>query len=84
MSNNQTLTIAIIQYAPVWNDQISNLSYLETQLENLTNSPNLVLLPEMFDTGFMSISNDINAIALGMDANKCSTIQCLLMWFIDS
>jgi len=65
MSNNQTLTIAIIQYAPVWNDQISNLSYLETQLENLTNSPNLVLLPEMFDTGFMSISNDINAIALG-------------------
>jgi predicted amidohydrolase len=49
-----TLSVAIIQYSPVWNDRISNLAYLENQLETLQTMPQLILLPEMFDTGFIA------------------------------
>jgi omega-amidase len=50
--NHRELQIAMIQNDIVWHDVPENLSRLECILEKLTGPVDLILLPEMFATGF--------------------------------
>ncbi len=53
----QDLTISLVQYAPVWENAEANLEYLSDLLQD--NTSDLIVLPEMFTTGFT-----MNAAAL--------------------
>ena len=48
----QDLNVALIQCPQEWEDKKANLLFYEQQLENLDPQTELVLLPEMFTTGF--------------------------------
>ena len=45
------LTISIVQWSPVWEDKKANLDHLDTTFLQLHDT-DLILLPEMFATGF--------------------------------
>ncbi|MCS7004276.1 MAG: amidohydrolase [Cytophagales bacterium] len=48
---SQDLNVSLVQYDIFWQDKIANLAYLEELLASLPTTE-LVLLPEMFTTGF--------------------------------
>ena len=47
-----TLTLALLQSSLHWLDKKANLAMFEKQLANITNQPDLIVLPETFATGF--------------------------------
>jgi omega-amidase len=47
-----SLTITTIQPHLVWEDKTANLGHLEAQILALPDNPEVVILPEMFSTGF--------------------------------
>ena len=47
-----TLTFALLQSSLHWLDKKANLAMFEKQLANITNQPDLIVLPETFATGF--------------------------------
>jgi omega-amidase len=47
-----TLTITTIQAHLHWEDKVSNLNTLEEKIKRITEKTELVILPEMFSTGF--------------------------------
>ncbi|MEI8074562.1 MAG: amidohydrolase [Bacteroidota bacterium] len=47
-----TLSVSLIQTALFWEDKQRNLSMLEDKILGITEHTNLVILPEMFSTGF--------------------------------
>lgn len=49
---NQPLTITIIQTDLHWEDKTANLRMLEEKIKNIREKTEIVLLPEMFSTGF--------------------------------
>ena len=51
-SCNQELGITLVQYAPHWEEVQSNLSRLDNMLEPLAGKTDLIVLCEMFPTGF--------------------------------
>ncbi len=46
------LKIAIVQGPIVWEDRNANLRYFEKQIKEIGRSADIILLPEMFDSGF--------------------------------
>ena len=46
------MTISLVQYAPHWEDVRLNLSRLNDMLQSLAGKTDLIVLPEMFPTGF--------------------------------
>ena len=46
------MRISLVQFAPLWEDVRFNLSRLENMLQPLAGKTDLLLLPEMFPTGF--------------------------------
>ena len=46
------LTISLVQYAPLWEDILANLSRLGKMLLQLRGKTDLIILPELFSTGF--------------------------------
>lgn len=46
------MKVSIIQSDLAWEDKLKNLSYLERLISPLYNKTDLVILPEMFNTGF--------------------------------
>ena len=48
----QNLKIAAIQSALYWEDITANLANFEEKIEQIEHEPHLILLPEMFNTGF--------------------------------
>ncbi|WP_448606145.1 nitrilase family protein [Paenimyroides ceti] len=46
------MKIALVQFSPVWQDKQKNLDLLTQKLENIDQTADLVILPEMFTTGF--------------------------------
>lgn len=59
-----TLTISIIQSDLKWEDKAFNLQHLEEKIKAITEPTQLVVLPEMFNTGF---SMNAAHLAEGMD-----------------
>lgn len=47
-----SLTFTIIQTNLFWEDKIANLKMLTQKIESITSKTNVVVLPEMFNTGF--------------------------------
>lgn len=50
----QDLKVTIIQANLAWEDKAANLDKFETIFSNLKDRPDLVILPEMFNTGFVT------------------------------
>ena len=53
----QDLTVAAIQSEIVWEDIDANLALFDSEINSIKNTVDLIVLPEMFTTGFsMNIS----------------------------
>ncbi|MEY4986649.1 MAG: hypothetical protein RL567_428 [Bacteroidota bacterium] len=65
---NQDLRVSYVQANLVWEDPISNCAHLEEALQNLHGQTDVVILPEMFSTGF-SMS------AIGAEISAGPTVQ---------
>lgn len=50
--NHNLLHIALVQTDIYWEDKASNLNSLEKKINNLSNPVDIIILPEMFSTGF--------------------------------
>ena len=50
---NDYLTVSLVQYAPCKNDTERNLSRLDEMIRPLAGKTDLIVLPEMFPTGFV-------------------------------
>lgn len=48
------LRVTIVQYDPLWLKVIENLAHLETMFSGLKEQTDIILLPEMFATGFIT------------------------------
>ena len=48
----QKITISLVQYAPLWEEALLNLSRLDNMLQPLAGKTDLIVLGEMFPTGF--------------------------------
>ena len=49
---NNTLTFTLVQTQLYWEDKAANLTMLETKINAIQNHTEIVVLPEMFSTGF--------------------------------
>ena len=47
-----TLTITLVQTALIWGDKNANLAMLKEKINSIKDKTELVVLPEMFSTGF--------------------------------
>jgi omega-amidase len=58
------MNIGILQFSPVWGDKEKNLFYIEQELQKIKEMPEIIVLPEMFEAGFLAIkpeeAEDIN------------------------
>jgi len=46
------LTISLIQTNLIWEDKSANLQMLENKIDALQDKTEIIILPEMFSTGF--------------------------------
>lgn len=46
------MKIALIQFDTIWEDKQANLKYIQNKILNVSSAVDLVVLPEMFTTGF--------------------------------
>jgi omega-amidase len=78
MNNNQTksrLTLALVQYSMVWEDASATRDYLNDLLaKQLTETPDVIILPESFTTGF---SMQPELVAETMDGASVQWMQKL-------
>lgn len=68
---NQELKIALVQYAPLWEQKAENLDYCNKLIKGM-NGSDIIVLPEMFTTGF---SMNVKALAEPMDG---PTVQWMI------
>lgn len=52
MSKFSQLKIALVQTDLFWKDKVANLAMLEEKIWGIQDNPDLIILPEMFPTGF--------------------------------
>ncbi len=71
------LKVAVFQIDIVWEDLGANIKQIENLLQKIDNTIDLVILPEMFLSGF---SMDVNSIAIQMDS---SFIVQLKKWAVE-
>lgn len=50
----ELLTVTLVQAPLEWNDKLKNLAYFSMELNKLTVKTDLIVLPEMFATGFVT------------------------------
>lgn len=60
-----TLTLTIIQTALDWENKAENLHMLEQKIKNIEGRPEVVILPEMFSTGFSMKPEQLAETMLG-------------------
>lgn len=71
----KALNILLAEYAPKWCDKSANLEYVESTIATMPEGVDLVVLPEMFSTGF--ITDDHEAIEQLAEKNTGDTIHRL-------
>jgi omega-amidase len=54
-----SLKIALVQTYLYWKDKTANMAMLEEKLMNLSSDVDLVILPEMFTTGFTMDAKEV-------------------------
>lgn len=57
--NNDTLAISLVQFDIVWEDKEANLCYIENIIPTLEGKTDIIVLPEMFSTGFTMKSREM-------------------------
>jgi predicted amidohydrolase len=72
MSKSPTLKIALIQTDLYWKDKTANLAMLEEKIWELKSNVDLIILPEMFPTGF---SMDAAELAEPMNLGVCKWMK---------
>lgn len=72
----ESIRISIIQTDIVWENKQENLRLLHEKLQSLRGITEIVVLPEMFSTGF-SMQSDMLA-----EANSGETITALKQWLL--
>lgn len=72
MNNNELLRVSLIQMDIVWEDKDVNLSKVRGFLSSLSGKTDLVVLPEMFSTGF---SMNSRSLAEPIEGNTLTTLQ---------
>lgn len=64
MQSNDKLRISLVQYDIAWENKDKNLSYIDNIISGLNGKTDIVVLPEMFSTGFSmnshNLAEDIN------------------------
>lgn len=70
MSKNDNLQVALVQTDIFWEDKVRNLKMYDHKLDTIKNKPDLIILPETFNTGFCMKQAAVHAET--MDGN---TIQ---------
>jgi len=68
----EDLVVCTVQYDVLWEDSKGNFGKIETLLSEITKSVDLIVLPEMFTTGF---SMDAQRIAEKHDENDLASLQ---------
>lgn len=69
-----SLTISLIQTDIVWENKAANLRNIEEKIASLHNSTDIVVLPEMFTTGFSMRSSEF------AEENSGETVRTLKRW----
>ena len=69
---NQDLTVTLIQSDIIWNDIDKNLSAFDKKIGSIDLDTDLIILPEMFTTGF---TMDAAELAEGMDGRGVSWMK---------
>lgn len=76
------LTLTLIQPDLAWADKKSNLLKLEAFFQRIDRKTDLVVLPEMFNTGFVvdqrSLAEDMNGPTLEWMAMQASKLACVV------
>ncbi|CAM1341745.1 amidohydrolase [Tenacibaculum amylolyticum] len=67
-----TLQISLLQANLVWENPTENLAYFTKKIEELPSTTNLIILPEMFSTGF---SMNASALAETMDGETVAWMK---------
>lgn len=70
----ETIRIGIFQLDSVWEDIRANQVRVETMLESLSILPDLLILPEMYATGFTMNPGNIDQVQI---ANQLNWQQCI-------
>jgi predicted amidohydrolase len=68
----QDLTVTLIQTALIWEDIDANLAMLDAKIDTLDTPTDLIVLPEMFSTGF---SMQAQRLAESMDGKAVTWLQ---------
>ncbi|MFR9165832.1 MAG: amidohydrolase [Dysgonomonas sp.] len=68
------LRITIVQYDIIWEDISANLSKVESLVKNLEGKTDIIILPEMFSTGFSMNSREL------AEERDGKTVQTLKKW----
>ncbi len=58
MNKKENLSLLLVEYSPEWENAEANLNFL-SQLLKEVNQPDIIILPEMFNTGFSMNSSQI-------------------------
>ncbi|MEP0711252.1 MAG: nitrilase-related carbon-nitrogen hydrolase, partial [Algoriphagus sp.] len=72
MIKSPQLNIALVQTQLYWKDKVANLAMLEEKMWEIENGVDLIILPEMFPTGF---SMDAAELAEPMNLNVCKWMR---------
>lgn len=77
----ENLTVTLVQFDPVWEDKKANLEKLSSIMGNLGRC-DLVVLPEMFSTGFsvnpVGLAEEMDGPTVGWMAEKASRLQAVV------
>ena len=77
------LKVSLVQTSTCWENAKANMASLNSKLEQLEKDTDLVLLPEMFSTGFSvgkeGIAEKMDGQTVNWMLEKASEKNCLLM-----
>jgi omega-amidase len=78
----QNLIISIVQSDLVWEDIDTNLNKLKEKITNLSENTDLIILPEMFNTGFsvnpQRVAEELNGKTLAWMQNISNQKNCVI------
>ncbi len=74
MEKSPEIRIALVQTDLHWQDKTANLAMLEEKIWNLKGQADLIILPEMFPTGF---TMEVNKLAEPMNLTVCKWMKQL-------
>ncbi len=71
----EVLEVALCQFSPFWEDKERNLAWVAAMWERYTPKAQVLILPEMFTTGFT-----MNAAAMAEPLSSSETLEKVLQW----